>query len=187
MKSKEQWQNEVLLDVSGELSPRRQRALHKALANDAELRAFADQLQSLRSTHATLSDADLQVSPFALQQIRDEATRQLAQSPRPRRTPHLISRSPLSLWHPAFLYGTISALLLLFGFRFFIQTPTAPVAITEDRWALLEWDAQYTEELDSLMTSLTQLETQIDDWNIWLNDDIEDDWALELLQRRHTS
>ncbi len=187
MKSREQWQDEVLLAASGELAPRRQRALQKALAQDTELRAFAEQLDALQSQHPTLSDADLQLSPFTLNQIRDEATRQLAGQSDRRRAHYAGARSPWAMWRPALLYGTISALLLLFGFRFVVQPPTTPVSTPDNGWALLDWNAQFDEELDELLVGLTQLATQIDDWHIWLNDDLENEWALELLERRQPS
>lgn len=187
MKSHEQWQDEVLLAASGELSLRRRRALQKVLARDADLRAFADQLQVLQSRHLSLSDEELQVSPFALNQIRDEATRQLAGQSDRRRAPYAGTRSPWAMWRPALLYGTISALLLLFGFRFVVQPPTTPVGTPDNGWALLDWNAQFDEELDELLVGLTQLAAQIDDWHIWLNEDLENEWALELLQRRQSS
>lgn len=132
----------LLLEQSGELTPKQRRQLDEELQNNefaparqAELRTLAD----------AIPPAEIQASPDAAARI----AARLAENPAPARR-NLFR----PVWKPAL--ATAAALALLFGVRSYLRPDTAPVEtaqfeLTDDEEA---WVTVYDEdfaELDSLL------------------------------------
>ncbi len=180
----------ILLDESGELSPRRKRALEEALQREPELRAMRNQLHDTRQLMRT-DDDELTVTPFTLERIQAEARRALG-----RPTAPAPARGFFAQWRPAVVYAALSVALLLFGTLFIMQFMHAPeplpyVVITPDDelpWATAyeEWAAQFDEELAWLSDTLNGLHAEMD-MGAWVEDDGQlDEWARELLELEDT-
>ena len=130
----------LLLESSGELSPRQRRALDAALAAAPEARRFRDQLRALSAA----------VPPPAAPPASDAAARIAAR---------LAARPQTFAWKP--LLATAAALALLLGVYTLrpgpaaapVETAAVAAATEEEEW-IDPLDAEFT-ELESLLAAIS--------------------------------
>lgn len=191
MNTPSKWETYILQQEAGSLSPRKQRALHRALEQDPELRAYKRTLAVARQT-ITDTEPDNRVSDFTLSRIIQGAERH---SPR---APHAASSWTLRLlnWKPALVYGGLSVLVLLLGTALLFQANRPAPAfqsvqtepgLAEEGRDIVEWDRVFAEEYEALAQQLDTLHTEASEAAWLINDMDEEALAQELLEWEHST
>lgn len=162
MTDREKFEQYLLLEQTGELSPRQARELKKTLDQSEDASRLRDEWLTLTAA-ARDSHLEEEVSAFTIKQIMKEGERHLApsraaQRMKERQTPFL------ALWRPALAYSAIAVVLATVFL--FMRSPRdtttefarAPADITEEAPS---WD----DDLDTIMDNLdSMLAAASDDW-----------------------
>ena len=197
MKSDDLWMKRLLLNESGELSARKQKALARRLAVDAELRAAQDALRDVRHLTAPAED-ELMIRDFTREQILAEARRGAARRAGgyERR-----GREPFAThWQPAMVYAAISVAVLIVGGLLLLQSGPesySPVAVESDQQRMVEderfaevsgeWNLLFEDELAELERRLGALDEELQEVT-WMTEEMQaDEWARELLELEERS
>lgn len=181
------WRDYILLDDAGDLSPRKQRALERALAADPELRGFRDRLHQARRTVRSTND-ETTVSDFTIERIKAEASRAPVRRESVGRT--VVRDDFFAHWRPAMVYASASIALLLFASVIFIHytgqdTPPHAASPASDETPVMlaePLDVQFEEQLLELEQALDRLHSDFEEMAWMFDEDTEEDWAKELLQ-----
>lgn len=191
MNTPSKWESYILQREAGTLSPRKQRALQRALAQDPELQAYERTLAVARQA-MTDADPDKPVSAFTLSRIIQEAERHGPRIPDP--TPSWTLRIPN--WKPALVYGGLSVLVLILGSALFFQADRSGPAFQSvqsepdfagEGGAVVEWDRVFAEEYEALAQQLHTLRTEASEAAWLINDRDEEALARELLEWEHST
>ena len=183
-----QWEQWILLDHSGELSPRRHRKLQAHLANCPNCTAFAATIPTLCNLQ-THDEANLELSDFTRYRIEQAARDQLSRSPNGRirhRHPVLQSTGLLS---------ALAALLLILGGLHYqrLYTPpsientfsTAP-DVTETDCEQLAWSDDWDSELYEMELAFAIVDEELSDPTLYMETEETESIARQLLEMEET-
>jgi hypothetical protein len=173
----DKWQQEILLETSGELPERRMKALREHLEHCPDCQAFRGDSQMLEKLYRESTESITATPPFTLNRIKQEAREVSGIHRRPRHR----AKPEINLWRPALVAATLM-IVITAGYTLLnkpISTTPPPIAATaEDGMTAPNWDDGFDETYSEIEALLTASE----DWSVSdeYSDDL-DELAQELL------